>query len=100
MQKKCPNTITLLSGAFGSERGLEACWCPVPFPLKPFVCSLKAEALNASPPGPSMLRAPHSTDVGNAHSTGYPQSRRVDGWAGGRPAGARPAQRTVLSQRV
>lgn len=57
MQKKCPNTITLQSSAFGRERSHEACWCPVSFPLKPFVCSLKAEAPNPSSPSPSICQS-------------------------------------------
>lgn len=35
----------------------------LPFPLKLFVCSLKAGALNPSSPGPSTLRSPSSTDT-------------------------------------
>lgn len=34
-----------------------SCWCPVSFPLKPFVCSLKAEPPNPSSPSPCMCQS-------------------------------------------
>lgn len=34
-----------------------SCWCPVSFPLKPFVCSLKAETPNPSSPSPCICQS-------------------------------------------